>query len=62
VGVPGFVSEEVAQVSDEQKIEEELDSEDDVEAHKKGGVHLNEEASNDDDDGDVEAHMKVHQK
>ena len=46
-------------MSDEPKIEEELDSDDDVEAHKKVGVHRNEEASDDgDDDGDVEAHMK----
>ena len=47
-------------MSDERKIEEELDSDDDVEAHKKIHTSLNEEASDDGDDyGDVEAHIKT---
>ena len=46
-------------MSDEPKIEEELESDDDVEAHQKVGTHnLNDEATDDDDDGDVEAHVK----
>ncbi len=45
-------------MSDEQKIEEELDS-DDVEAHKKGGwAGATEEAPDDSDEPDVEAHKK----
>ncbi len=44
-------------MSDEQKIEEELESEDDVEAHKKGlGSHRNDEG--DDGEDDVVAHKK----
>jgi hypothetical protein len=45
-------------VSDEQKIEEELESEDDVEAHTKVTTKANDEGPKD-DDGDVEAHIKV---
>jgi hypothetical protein len=55
---PWFDNEEVAQVSDEQKIEEELESEDDVEAHSKVTTKANDEGPKD-DDGDVEAHIKV---
>jgi len=44
-------------VSDERKIEEELESDDDdVEAHTK--VKTAADEGSDDDDGDVEAHMK----
>ena len=49
-------------MSDEQKIEEELESDDDVEAHNKVGTHKANDEGSDDDDGDVEAHMKVQQK
>jgi hypothetical protein len=44
-------------VSDEQKIEEELESDEDVEAHSKVTTKANDEGPND-DDGDVEAHIK----
>ena len=44
-------------MSDEPKIDEELESEDDeVEAHSK--VKTANDEGSDDDDGDVEAHMK----
>ena len=46
-------------MSDEQKIEEELESEDDVEAHTKL-KQANDEGSDDDGD-DVEAHAKLKQ-
>jgi hypothetical protein len=52
------IREEVAQVSDEQKIEEELESEDDVAAHSKVLNKKNDEGTDDGDD-DVEAHSKV---
>ena len=46
-------------MSDERKIDEELDSDDDVEAHKKTPiVNVSDEGKDEDDDGDVEAHMK----
>jgi len=46
-------------VSDEQKIDEELESEDDVEAHRKGnpgGAGMHDDG--DDDGDDVVAHKK----
>lgn len=43
-------------MSDERKIDEELESEDDVEAHKKGSVAQNDEG--DDGEDDVVAHKK----
>jgi hypothetical protein len=60
VGVPGLCDrEEVAQVSDERKNEEELESEDDVEAHTKLKQATSE--GSDDDGDDVEAHTKLKQ-
>ncbi len=46
-------------MSDEQKIEEELESDDDVAAHGKVGTHTANDEGSTDDDGDVEAHVKL---
>jgi len=45
-------------VSDEQKIDEELDADDDVEAHKKGTTGTGFTDDGDDDGDDVVAHRK----
>lgn len=47
-------------MSDEKKIEEELEADEDVEAHKKGGTQLKNDDGTDSDDA-VEAHMKNRQ-